>query len=378
MRTSRTVFLTALLLLACVCYAAPDGNRSIPATDGRITWVGRTMVRDGGVAFDWSATYVRVSFLGDYLAVKATDARRNYFNVWIDRPMSAEPDKVISFDGEDDTVVLADKDFFKAKYGRKGPSSHTVIIQKRTEGDQGITTVKEFICNGDLLQAEGLKTRQIEFVGDSYTCGYGSENSVSSDRFTPETESSSKSYAAIVARYFGADYVSISHSGQGIVRNYGGSGRDINMINRYGRTFDNDKDTAWDASKSALSPDITVIYLGTNDFSTNLQPMYNAFRRNYLNLLGQIKANYGEDHPVLCVASKADEGLFDYVREIVRTSGLKNVTYYGFFNGVHFDDDRELGADWHPNYKAHKKLAYAIIPYIATATGWDLEDRIVE
>ena len=378
MKTSRKAFLTAFLLLACVSYAAPAGERSFPASDGRITWVGRTLVNDDGVSFDWTATYFRVSFEGDLIALKASDTRKNYFNVWIDRPMSAEPDKVISIEGEDSTVVLADKEYFKARYGRKVPASHTVTVQKRTEGDQGITTVKEFICSGDLLQAEGIKARQIEFVGDSYTCGYGSENSVSSDRFTPETESSSKSYAAIVSRYFGADYVSVSHSGQGIVRNYGGSGRDINMINRYGRTFDNDKNKAWDASKSAFSPDITVIYLGTNDFSTNLQPMYNAFRRNYLNLLGQIKANYGEDHPILCVASKADEGLFDYVREIVRTSGLKNVTYYGFFTGVHFDDDRELGADWHPNYKAHKKLAYALIPYIATATGWDLEDRTVE
>ena len=377
MRSSRIAFIAAVLL-ACASFAAGAADRSIPASDGRITWVGRTLVSDGSVSFDWSATYVRVSFQGDYLAVKASDSHRNYFNVWIDRPMSAEPDKVISFDGEDDTVVLADKDFFKARYGRKGPVSHTITIQKRTEGDQGITTVKEFICDGDLLQAEGLKARQIEFVGDSYTCGYGSENSVSSDRFTPETESSSKSYAAIVSRYFGADYVSISHSGQGIARNYGDGGRDTNMPIRYGRTFDNDKENPWDASKSAFSPALTVIYLGTNDFSTNRQPTYSAFRRNYLSLLGQIKANYGEDHPVLCVASKADEGLFDYVRDIVNTCGMKNVTYYGFFNGVHFDDDRELGADWHPNYKAHKKLAYAIIPYIATVTGWELEDRIVE
>lgn len=374
-------FLKALLaaaLLASATFAAGAAERSYPASDTRVTWVGRTLVRDGAVSFDWSATYARFSFSGDYLALKASDTRKNYFNVWIDRPMSAEPDKVVAVEGEDCTVVLADADLFKAMYGRKRPQSHTVIIQKRTEGDQGVTTVREIVCDGDLLQAEGLRARQIEFVGDSYTCGYGAENSVSSNRFTPETESSSKSYAAIVTRYFGADYVSISHSGQGIVRNYGGNGRDINMVNRYGRTFDNDKDTAWDASKSAFDPDITVIYLGTNDFSTNLQPMYNAFRRNYLNLLGQIKANYGEDHPILCVASKADEGLFDYVRDIVNSCGLKNVTYYGFFNGVHYDDDRELGADWHPNYLAHKKIAYAIIPYIATAAGWDLEDRTVE
>ena len=377
MKTLRITLLTALLL-GLFLPVSSARNRSIPASDGRVTWVGRTLVRDGGVSFDWSATYARIRFEGEYLAIKASDTRKDYFNVWIDRPMSAEPEMVISIDEKETTVVLAEKDDFKALYGRKRPDEHTVIIQKRTEGDQGTATVKEFICDGDLLQAEGLKARQIEFVGDSYTCGYGSENSVSSDRYTPETENTSKTYAAIVARYFDADFVTVAHSGQGIVRNYGDGGRGENMVLRYGRTFDNDREAAWDATSSAFSPALTVIYLGTNDFSVNKQPTYSSFKRNYMNLLGQIKANYGENHPILCVSSKVDDGLFDYVREIVNTCGLKNVTFYGFFNGVHFDDDRELGADWHPNYQAHRKLAYAIIPYIATATGWDLVDSIVE
>lgn len=377
MKTFFKAFLAAALL-ASAAFAAGAAERSFPASDGRVTWVGRTLVSDGAVSFDWSATYARISFSGDCLALRASDTRKNYFNVWIDRPMSAEPDKVVAIEGEEKTVVLAGPEDFKARYGRKGPGTHTVIIQKRTEGDQGVTTVKEIVCDGELLQAEGLKPRQIEFVGDSYTCGYGSENSVSSNRFTPETESSSKAYGAIVSRYFDADYMNIAHSGQGIVRNYGDGGRDSNMTIRYGQTFDNDKETAWDASRSAFKPAVTVIYLGTNDFSTNRQPSYASFSGNYNRLLRQIKANYGEDHPILCVASKADEGLFDYVRRIVDACGLKNVTYYGFFNGVHYDDDRELGADWHPNYLAHKKLAYAIIPYVATAAGWDLEDRIVE
>ena len=377
MKASNIAVLAALALL-CASAVAEARDRSFQAADSRVTWVGRTLVSGGSVSFDWSATYARISFDGEYLAFKASDTHKNYYNVWIDRPMSAEPDKVVAVEGREKTIVLAKKDDFKALYGRKRPDTHTVIIQKRSEGEQGVTTVREFVCDGELVQAEPLKARRIEFVGDSYTCGYGSENSVSADPFKPETESSSKAYGAIIARYFDADYVTVSHSGQGIVRNYNDAGPESNMAVRYGQTFDTDKDTAWDASRSGFSPALTVIYLGTNDFSVNKQPTYNAFRRNYLRLLRQVKDNYGEDHPVICVSSKVDDGLFDYVREIVKTCGLRNVTYCGFFNGVHYDDDRELGASWHPNYKAHKKLAYALIPYIATAAGWELEDRIVE
>ena len=371
-----TVALCAIALH--IAYPASARNNTFKASDSRITWIGRTATDKGGaVSFDWSATCARISFEGDELAIKASDTHKNYFNVWIDKPMAAEPDKVITIEGKEKTIVLADKDDFKRMYGKKSPDTHTVIIQKRTEGEQGRTTVKEFIVDGTLSQAEGLKARQIEFVGDSYTCGYGSENSVSADPYKPETQNPAKTYAAIIARYFDCDFVTVCHSGQGVVRNYDDAIKGTNMTVRYKQTFDEDKDLLWEASKSDFAPALTVIYLGTNDFSTGKQPSLEAFRNNYLTLLHRIKSSYGDDHPVLCVASKCDAGLFSYVRETVEHCGMSNVTYCGFFNGVHYDNDSELGASWHPNYKAHKKLAYALIPYISTLTGWELQDKII-
>ena len=41
--------------------------------------------------------------------------------------------------------------------------------------------------------------------------------------------------------------------------------------------------------------------------------------------------------------------------------------------------NEDLGADVHPNYNGQKKKAYSIIPYIATITGWGLQDgKVVE
>lgn len=343
-----------------------------PANDSRITYVARTQANpDNSVSFDWTASQVRIAFSGDYLAVKAGDSRKDYFNVWIDKDPCAEPDKQICISSQDTLIVLAD--------GLSKKADHRVTLQKRTEGSQGRCTIKEIHTHGPLLQAEKLKERKIEFVGDSYTCGYGAENSVASDGFTPETETASKSYAAICARYFGADYLSISHSGMGIARNYGEMRRSDHMPERYLQTFDEDRErAAWDASSYDFHPALTVIYLGTNDFSVNLQPMYRPFTANYIRLINEIKANYGEDHPILCVASKVDPQLFRYIEEMINNARLKNVWYASFFNGVHFDDDRNLGADWHPNYAAHQKLAYALIPYISTLTGWPLNDNPVK
>lgn len=371
--------LAALVILAVTSGAAVKQGKTIPASDSRVVWIGRTYSADSGaVSFDWSATYARISFEGDILEAVISDTDRNMFNVWIDRPMSAEPDRIITTEGDARRIVLADRNDFIRIYGRHIPAGHQVIIQKRSEGRQGIVTVKEFICNGDFTEACPPKQRVIEFVGDSYTCGYGSENSISSDRFSVETENCSKAYAAILSRYFDADYITICHSGQGVVRNYNDQDPKANMPLRYRRTFDSDEKAEWNPEGCSVTPDITVIYLGTNDFSVNKQPTYTAFKRNYLSLLRQIKKNYGEGHPVLCVSSKVDDHLFDYVRGAVLECGMKNVRYCGLFNGLHHDDNTELGADFHPNYKAHKKLAYALIPYIATMTDWETEDRTVE
>jgi lysophospholipase L1-like esterase len=388
--------IAAVAMLTLSAMAAPKKTVKetvTPASDSLITYLGRTLVDGGSVSFDWTATYVRISFEGNYLAINASDTRRNYFNVWIDKAPTAEPDRIIAigngdenstfgkieansvYDGRIEIVNEAD---FKAIYGKKIPSQHFVTIQKRTEGEQGTTTFKEIITKGKLIHAMPLKTRRIEFVGDSYTCGYGTENSVSTDPFTPETENSGKSYASIVSRYFNADYTVVAHSGMGVVRNYNSNVAGWYMPERYTQTFDMNRDVKWDAPQSEFKPDVTVIYLGTNDFSVSMQPKESAFIAGYLKLLQEIKDNYGEDHPILCMSSICDENLSEYIHEAVKKSEMKNVNYMDFTPGIHHTDDRNLGASFHPNYLGHQKLAYQVIPYIATLTSWGLNNEVIK
>jgi hypothetical protein len=63
---------------------------------------------------------------------------------------------------------------------------------------------------------------------------------------------------------------------------------------------------------------------------------------------------------------------------MVNTCGLKHVDYLGYFPAQHHNTDEDLGAAWHPNYNAHQKIAYSLIPYIATITGWGLQDMPVK
>ena len=338
------------------------------ASDSRITYVGRVL-RDGAdVSFDWSGVQCRVKFTGQSIALRCSDTKANYYNVWFDKGTEESPDLVIRTSGRDTTMVLAE---------RLGKGVHCMTLLKRTEGEQGRTTFHAFATAGELLQAEPVRERYIEFVGDSYSCGYGTENSTRDDPFKAETENCNLTYAAVISRYFNADYNLVSHSGRGIARNYDDWGKDISgstMPEKYDRLFD--EFAKPDCPPAGKTPDLVVIYLGANDFSTGKQPSMNAFCKNYIKLLGKIRERYGEDVPLLCLAAKLDPGIHVYVREACRRSGMEKIWSVALQDGVH-DDAGDLGASWHPNYSGHRKMASVIIPYVSTITGWEMEEKAI-
>ena len=362
--------LLIIVALTCISINSNAKNPIIEtkASDTRIEYTGRTLKTNEGVSFDWSGVYARIRFEGKSLSLKCSDTKGNWFNVWIDKEMQNQEDKKFFVCSKDTLINIVDK-------LSKGP--HEVIIQKRTEGEQGTFTLHNIITEKPLLQAKGRKSRHIEFIGDSYTCGYGTESANRDCPFEAATENCNLTYAAIVSRYFNADYNLISHSGKGIYRNYDAHTTGENMPERYVQTFDMHKDIKWNPEEAPYKPDLVVIYLGTNDFSTGMQPNKSLFCEKYIKLMEQIRKNYGKDIPVVCMASKAADELYDYVKTAAYMNGLDNVAYLGYTPMVHNNED-ELGASWHPNYKGHRKIATSLVPYISTITGWELEDKIIK
>lgn len=205
--------LSALAVLALLCAGTvPARERSgeLPAASPEIRYVGRTETTGGSVSFDWSGTYFECRFTGGSLAVRVSDTKRNYYNLTLDGHDAG----IVATFGTDSLVVLTEG---------LGEGEHTLRMQKRTEGEQGRTTLHAFRLarNGRLLPAPPSPGRHIEFIGNSLTCGYGTEGRSKDEPFEPETENCDKAFGCIVARYFGADYTLIAHSGRGAARNYG-------------------------------------------------------------------------------------------------------------------------------------------------------------
>ena len=351
----RTTLIAAALLACVICKA-----ETIKGSDAKVSYIGRIEITDdNAVSFDWSATTFRLKFKGKTLVMACSDTKKDYFNVWIDGEQKAIEDKVIKVEG-DQVITL---------FSAKKAAEHTVILQKRTEAEQGTLTVREFTTDGQFLQAPAPKPRLIEFIGDSYTCGYGVEALHRSDPFRPEEENPARTYADILARMYSAEAVHISHSGRGIIRNYGDYNEHENMVKLYAQTFDQYSETAWTPT---YKPDLVVIYLGTNDFSTGKQPNLGPWCENYKQLLRKVREFHGPNVPILCLASPCDELMDDYVQAAAERCGLDNVHFASILPGCYRMDDEDLGAAWHPNYNGHRKIASVVAPYISSIMGWEL------
>ena len=90
-----------------------------------------------------------------------------------------------------------------------------------------------------------------------------------------------------------------------------------------------------------------------------------------MHLLCQIKNNYGDRHTILCVTKPGCDDLRDYVARVVSECDMPCVYHFAHAEKV-YDMKNDMGADWHPNEVGHLKLAYSLIPYISTLTGWEM------
>ncbi len=114
----------------------------------------------------------------------------------------------------------------------------------------------------------------------------------------------------------------------------------------------------WDFT--SWTPEIVVINLGTNDFSTEPHPLETIFNREYTRLIKFIRNQYGEI-PIFCVVGPmTDEPCYSYVKKMVEANRTHLSDPNVYFIGIPrylMIKDKDLGSGWHPNYEGQKKMA---------------------
>ncbi len=344
----------------------------VSAHDDALYYSGRIdRVHPEQVSFDWPGVSIHFQFTGEVLELCLDGGERNYFNIFID--------------GSLHEVMHVPNDTVYAVKGIKGRGWHSCRIQKRTEGEMWRVLFKGIhLERGAKIRSVGQSfRRKIEFIGNSITCGYGTEGKSPEEDFLPETENVDKSYAFIAARAFNAECYVTAHSGLGVVRNYGDkepvSTRLATLPNRYHQVFDMDTSLTWDFSR--WQPDAVVVNLGTNDYSTDVAPEKSVFVQRYIQFIRQLRTYYG-DIPVFCICGPMrDEPAYSNVKEVVELSRAMHNDDQLYFIGIPgclLNKSSDLGSDYHPSYRGQLKMARHIIPTIANVLHWDYDNSEFE
>jgi lysophospholipase L1-like esterase len=367
----KTIIVSLFILLFMRSITAQKNWRYIQADNDLFYYQGRfNKANPKEVHYDWSGTTIHFSMTGNKLQLLMKGGDRNYFNLYI----NDELHEVLYL--PNDTIYGVD--------GIKGKGPHNIRLQKRTEGEMGTAIFKGInVGENEQLLPNAPVSRRIEFIGNSITCGYGTEGASREEDFLPSTENVDKSYAFITARAFDAECMITAHSGLGVIRNYGDKNKVSvklpTMTDRYNQTLDEDSTICWDFN--TWQPHAVIINLGTNDYWSEPYPDKIVFQHRYEKFINEIRGVYGKI-PIFCICGPLrDEPLYSTIKETVEKVRLINKDSNLYFIGIPtylLNNTNDLGSDWHPSYRGQRKMAAHIIPIIANILHWNYSNSEIQ
>ena len=253
----RSILLAALGVLALS--AAPAAAQSAPETALAPNIGGRVApAPEGGLSFGWPGAYFEGRFSGPSVTV-AVDTGSEHLAVSIDGQVRAE---------------LRKPGLARLTFDHLAPGEHVVRLDKLTESQTGgARFIGFFVGPEGKPLAPVARPRRIEFIGDSYTVAYGvrSTRRDCTEQEVHDLTDTSLSFAPILAGRLDADYRIVAFSGRGVVRNYSGLAPGEPLPALYPRLLPGQAEPRVDPA-DPWRPDLIVIGLGTNDFSTPLKP----------------------------------------------------------------------------------------------------------
>jgi lysophospholipase L1-like esterase len=301
--------------------------------------------RDGAWRFGWPGVYFESRFRGTGVTV-AVETGTEYLRV--------------SVDGAERGVLI-----------RPGPArltisglaagAHIVRLDKLTESQQGGGRFLGFLpVAGDIPLPAPARARRIEFIGDSFTAGYG-DMSPGRTCTRPEVHDytdTSRAWGPLLAARLDADYRINAYSGIGVVRNYDGGMAGQSMPTLYDRIIPGDP-VPLETDADGWRPQLIVISLGGNDFSTQLHPGehwadHEALRADWRSHYVAFARMLMIRQPQARILLMGHDPFFPDVElvaaELNRTAARPVVT-------LHYGDLQLTGCDWHPSLADHRAIA---------------------
>jgi lysophospholipase L1-like esterase len=321
--------------------------------------VGGRVVRESGGAmrFGWPGVYFEGRFRGTAVRLRF-ETPTEHMRLLVDGVEKAR----FQAPGAVDLTV-----------GGLAAGEHVVRLEKLTESQSGGGRFLGFLpAAGSAALQPPRRARQIEFIGDSNSVGYGntSPRRECSDADVHAATDTQQAFGPLAARRMDADYRILAYSGFGIVRNYAGSSPGLSLPLIYERAKP-DEPASREPPDPHWRPQLVVINLGSNDFSTPLRPGERwaseaALREDYRRTYGAFVRGLAVRHSRARFLLMASHAFHEDVRQVAaalpaplraRTSILR------------FGDLARTGCNWHPSLADHRKLADELSAAIEAMPG---------
>jgi len=347
--------LAALMLFALCAGPVAAEVRVSPAASTRglepmaFTPGGRVRATAEGATYQWPGAHFEAAFRGPTVGFRVGSALQT-MHVTVDGQRVA-------------TLIDSPPGVYRVEGLARGV--HRIRIDIASEHQAAPARFDGFLApKGAALPRPPAPSRQIEFIGDSHSVGYGvglPRHECSGDEVRTSTDNT-LAFGPLSARRFGADYQVNAISGRGIVRNYAGMAAPtlpqawpLDLFER-GRPYD---DPDW-------RPQVIVIDLGTNDFSTALatderwtsrEALRADYQATYVRFVQTLRALQPQSAFVLMAPPSADDEIGRAVAAVgaqLAAEGESRVTVLPLA-------PLELTAcDWHPSIRDQQGMAAAL------------------
>ncbi len=371
-------------LLMTVSLGAAAGADPANPLDGNYHYVGRVLRETGAVVLTGSGMYVETKFSGTKFTAKFDD--QNWGNAG----------SRLRF-----LVYNASNTLVKNVIGTvpNGATNHSISVTGLASATYRLQIVRESGQDFGALRFKGLtldsgktisdpgatiKTRKIEFYGDSVTAGVQAGSSTARGSSSPD--SGYNSYANRLGRLYGATPWNDGISGLGVLNGksfFGGASGGVGLESTYNKIVlvENDLRTY---NFGSFKPQLVVMAMGINDVGTGVLPSSSDKARwntKYKEIVRDIATKHqfsGQGGPVFLFTvpplGSYSQDAKAGVQEVANQ--LKGEGYDAYFWAGYSQDLYDNTSDGsHPNAADHVKISDQLKSYIDGNLLGELQSR---
>ncbi len=333
-------------ILETISVGAPTGEMleyNISMHQDKFHVQGRSSVVNMAVTTDWSASGIEfyATYTGAIYVQGSATSDKIQFRVYVNGAETG----VVAFGRTVETK------FLPGTICMKETTAHIRLVRLEYVKD-GLASLKSVMLDGTVKPWTENNRKFIEFIGDSISCGYGSQIN---DAYID----GSRAFTYLSACELNVDYSMAVISGIGVSASTGQhGGKVMGDFYKY-LCYYRDPQTLYVPQKQA---DLVVVNLNTNDWGSGGNVPEGTYKEKARALIADIRAIHGENVNIVWIFGQMTSVNIPanlWLRDVYEELGGEDAGLY-----IMETETNKQGEGGHPNYANHKVTAKKLVDFI--------------